>query len=58
MVSATEDPSNEMVIFYSVPFPKDPAYTVVHAYSVKGCWLGAVQLPSDKFEKIIHGDTL
>jgi hypothetical protein len=58
MLNAAPDPSNEMVVFYSVPFPKDPSVTVVHAYSANGCWLGAVQLPADKFEQIIHGDTL
>lgn len=49
------DPANEMVIFYSVPFPPDPHFTVIHGYTIKGCWAGATQIPADEFEKVIHG---
>jgi hypothetical protein len=47
-----------MVVFYAVPFPKDPHIEVVHGYTINGCWAGAMQLPADVFEEIIHGGAI
>ena len=52
------DPANKMVIFYVVPYPKDPHVAVVHGYTINGCWAGAWQLPADAFEQVIHSGAL
>jgi hypothetical protein len=49
------DPANKMVVFFAVPFPKDPRIMVIHGYTINGCWVGAMQLPVDAFEQIIRG---
>ena len=43
---------------YAVPMPAHPDTTVIHAYSAKGCWIGAAQLPNDKFDTIVNGSPL
>jgi hypothetical protein len=49
------DLANERVLFYAVLFPKDPNIMVIHSYTINGCWAGAMKLPVDAFELVIHG---
>ena len=49
------DPSNAMVVFYSTPYPKDPHFTNVFGYDIKGCFVEGAQLPSDMYEAVVNG---